>query len=50
MIILKALSLMKNNKNMKLKNKLDTNDFFITAKNDNKEITCIYIVFIYIVL
>ena len=36
--------------NMKLKNKLYTNDFFITAKNDNKEITCIYIVFIYIVL
>ena len=33
---------------MKLKNKLYTNDFFITAKNDNKEITCIYIVFIYI--
>ena len=35
---------------MKLKNKLYTNDFFITTKNDNKEITCIYIVFIYIVL
>ena len=28
---------------MKLKNKLYTNDFFISEKNDNKQITCIHI-------
>ena len=28
---------------MKLKNKLDTNHFFTSEKNDNKEFTSIYI-------
>ena len=38
-MILKVLSFIKNNKNMKFKIKLDTNHFFTSEKNDNREFT-----------
>ena len=49
MIILKVLSFMKNNMNMKLKNKLDTNNFFYQCKKMIIRNLYVFVLYLYIV-